>query len=68
MLDAVNELRVENDLYKINNTTRNFISFFQKTLNKDKKVIKKDYKRVEKKSRFTQKKRGITRELKKVNF
>lgn len=54
--------------YKINNTTRNFISVFQKTLNKEKKITKKDYKKVEKKSRFIQKKRGITREIKKVNF
>ena len=54
--------------YKLNNTTREFISSYQKILQKEKKEVKIDYKRVKKKLRIKEKKRGVSREVKRVNF
>ena len=54
--------------YKLNNTTRDFISQYQKILQKEKKEVKRDYKKVQKKLRIKEKKRGVSREVKKVNF
>ena len=54
--------------YKLNNTTREFISSYQKILQQEKKEVKKDYKRVEKKLRVKEKKKGVVQEVKRVNF
>lgn len=54
--------------YKLNNTTRDFISSYQKMLAKDKKEVKKNYKKVEKKSLIKEKKKGVYQEVVKANF
>ena len=54
--------------YKLNNVTRQFISEYQKMLQKNKKEVKKDYKKIEKKSRIKEKKKGVVQEVKRVNF
>ena len=53
---------------KLNNTTRDFISSYQKILQKDKKEIKKNYKKVEKKSLVKEKKKGVQQEIVKTDF
>ena len=54
--------------YKLNNTTREFISSYQKILQKEKREVKKNYKKIEKKLRIKEKKKGVSPEIKKVNF
>ena len=48
--------------------TRNFISEYQKILQKEKKEEKKDYKRIKRLTNKKPKKRGVSQEVKKVNF
>jgi hypothetical protein len=54
--------------FKLNNTTREFISSYQKILQKEKKEVKKNFKKVEKKLRVKEKKKSVSREIKRVNF
>lgn len=54
--------------YKLNNTTREFISSYQKILQKEKREVKKNFKKVEKKLRVKEKKKGVAPEVKRVNF
>lgn len=54
--------------YKMPSYTRNFISEYQKILQKEKKEEKKDYKRIKRLTNKKPKKRGVSQEVKKVNF
>lgn len=54
--------------YKLNSITRDFISSYQKILQKEKKEVKKNYKRVEKKLRNKEKKKGVSQEVIRTNF
>ena len=54
--------------YKLNNVTRDFISSYQKILQKDKGEVRKDFRKVEKRVRNKERKRGVSQEVVKVNF
>ena len=54
--------------YKLNSTTRDFISSYQKVLQKDRKEVKRDYKKVEKKIRNKERKKGVSQEIFRTNF
>ena len=52
----------------MSNPTKEFISSYQKFLQKNKKEVKKDYKKLEKKGVIKSKKRGVLHEKKRTNF
>ena len=54
--------------FKMSNPTKEFISSYQKFLQKNKKEVKKDYKKLEKKGVIKSKKRGVLHEKKRTNF
>jgi hypothetical protein len=54
--------------YKLGNPTRDFISSYQKILQKERKEVKRDFKKVAKKSIIKEKQRGVSQEVKRTNF
>jgi ribosomal protein S13 len=54
--------------YKLNSITRDFISSYQKVLQKNRKEVKRDYRKVEKKIRNKERKKGVSQEIVRTNF